>query len=149
MVRVSKRDADASRDASKGERLGSPREPGATGRNVSGAGINVKLQLDFPTGSRIGPGKIRLLELIESEGSLSRAANTLGMSYRRAWLFAQQINSAFDEAAVATPAHGRGGTAAKLTDFGRELIRRYRCIECATEFHGGEDLCWFLRHKRD
>ena len=121
------------------------------GRGTGGSDgqISIKLQLDLSIGSRIGPGKIRLLELIESEGSLSRAAQTLGLSYRRAWLFVQQINAAFDEPAIATPEHGRGGTPARLTAFGQELIRRYRRIEWLAEAQGSEDLSWFACHQRE
>jgi len=111
------------------------------------AGIAVKLQLDLPDGARIGPGKIRLLELIQSEGSLSRAATAMNISYRRAWLFVQQINAAFREPAIATPEHGHGGAAARLTEFGQELIRRYRDMETGVE-RGSVDTLEWLRHNR-
>ncbi len=48
----------------------------------------------------------------------------MGISYRRAWLFVQQINAAFDEPVIATSEHGHGGSAAKLTEFGKKLIRQ-------------------------
>ncbi len=114
----------------------------------SGKPIKVKLQLDLAVGSRIGPGKIRLLELIGNEGSLARAARTMGLSYRRAWLFVQQVNAAFAEPAITTPAHRHGGSAARLTPFGQELIRRYRDLEAVTTAGGGEALDWFLRHQQ-
>ncbi len=112
-------------------------------------GISVKLQLDLPGGARVGPGKIRLLELIEEAGSLSRAAEQMRVSYRRAWLFVQQINQAFDEPSVATPEHGHGGAAARLTDFGKELIRRYRQIEARAERSSADALDWLIRHHRN
>lgn len=120
---------------------GAPRVPDLTG-------IVVKVQLDLPGGGRIGPGKIRLLELIEAEGSLSRAAEAMNVSYRRAWLFIQHINGAFVEPAVATPEHGQGGAAAKLTDFGKELIRRYRTMEHITAREGEETLSWLADHQK-
>lgn len=134
---------------------GAPERPGS----ASGAGgasepasrpprIAVKLQLDLPGGARIGPGKIRLLELIEQEGSLSRAAEAMRVSYRRAWLFVQQINKAFDEPAVSTPEHGHGGSAARLTEFGRELIRHYRAMEEVAQAQNAEPLAWLARHHK-
>ncbi len=116
-------------------------------RKSAKKGSSIKLQIDFPGGVRLGPGKVALLEAIDSAGSLSRAAAQIGMSYRRAWLFMQQINEAFDEVAVATPEHGHGGGPAKLTDFGRELIRQYRSIEKKAITSGGEILAWLDHHR--
>jgi molybdate transport system regulatory protein len=116
-------------------------------KKTAKAGSSIKLQIDFPGGVRLGPGKVALLEAIDSAGSLSRAAAEIGMSYRRAWLFMQQINQAFDQVAVATPEHGHGGGPAKLTDFGRELIRQYRSIEKKAIASGSEILSWLDEHR--
>jgi hypothetical protein len=43
--------------------------------------------------SAVGPGKIALLEQIMKIGSLSGAADKLGMSYRRAWLLLESLNT--------------------------------------------------------
>lgn len=108
----------------------------------------VKIQIDLPAGGRLGPGKIRLLELIETEGSLSRAAKAMGISYRRAWLFVQHINAAFDEPAVATPEGGHGGGASKLTAFGGELVRKYRELETIANSDGKKIVSWISRHEQ-
>lgn len=128
----------ASKDATASSKPGDKR-----GRDAS----KLKIQIDFPGGARLGPGKVALLELIDEEGSLSRAAEKMGISYRRAWLFMQQINQVFDEVAVATPEHGHGGGPARLTDFGRELIRHYRTIEQEAARSGAQILRWLDRHK--
>jgi molybdate transport system regulatory protein len=78
---------------------------------------------------QLGPGKIRLLELIESYGSISEAARAMDMSYRRAWLLVADLNQNFREPVTSTQTGGKGGGHAKLTDFGRALIARYRAIE--------------------
>ncbi|MGQ0671429.1 MAG: winged helix-turn-helix domain-containing protein [Hyphomicrobium sp.] len=109
----------------------------------------LKIQIDFPGGARLGPGKVALLEAIDREGSLSRAAENLGISYRRAWLFMQQINQAFDEVAVATPEHGHGGGPARITPFGRELIRHYRTMEQEAVRVGEQIMLWLDRHRTD
>ena len=41
---------------------------------------------------RLGPGKIELLELIDTHGSISEAARMMDMSYRRAWLLVAELN---------------------------------------------------------
>ncbi len=124
-----------------------PAKPKSDKTGATKDASRLKIQVDFPGGARLGPGKIALLEHIEAEGSLSRAAESMGISYRRAWLFMSQINKAFDEPAVATPEHGHGGGPAKLTAFGRELIRHFRAIEAETTKANREILKWLERHR--
>jgi molybdate transport system regulatory protein len=51
------------------------------------------------------------------------------MSYRRAWLLVDNLNTSFAEAAVTTQLGGRGGGGAALTAFGRDLANAYRDME--------------------
>ena len=57
----------------------------------------LSIRLDFANGDRIGPGKIALLEAIRSKGSITVAAQHLGMSYRRAWLLIQAISNTLQQ----------------------------------------------------
>ena len=86
----------------------------------------VRFRVDFGRDHAVGPGKIALLEQIGRGGSLSQAARELGMSYRRAWQLLKSLNSSFREPVVLTAKGGRGGGGARLTPFGRLLIRVYR-----------------------
>jgi molybdate transport system regulatory protein len=79
----------------------------------------------------IGPGKVQLLEAIRETGSISAAARTMDMSYRRAWLLVDALNATFDQVVVATSLGGRGGGAAVLTPFGADIVARYRASEAA------------------
>ena len=106
---------------------------------------DLKVQIDLPGGARLGPGKVTLLEMIDAEGSLSKGAKRMRISYRRAWLFVQQINQAFGEVAVSTPEHGHGGGPARLTPFGREIIKRYRALETATGEIAADTLTWLAK----
>lgn len=89
----------------------------------------IVLKLDFGLGRDVGPGKVRLLELIDEYGSIAAAGRAMGMSYRRAWLLVDNLNSSFSEAAVTTQLGGRGGGGAALTSFGRDLANAYRAME--------------------
>jgi molybdate transport system regulatory protein len=91
--------------------------------------FRLTVRVDFGSGRALGPGKVRLLEAIGETGSISRAGRALGMSYRRAWLLVDDLNRSFREPVVATKPGGAQGGGAALTDFGRELIARYRSIE--------------------
>ena len=51
---------------------------------------SLHLRLDFGGERSLGPGKIRLLELINETGSISAAGRALEMSYRQAWLLVDE-----------------------------------------------------------
>lgn len=87
------------------------------------------LRVDLAGGRALGPGKVRLLEAIEKTGSITQAGKSLGMSYRRAWLLADDMNNCFRQAVVSAQPGGANGGGATLTPFGQKLIQRYRAIE--------------------
>ena len=87
------------------------------------------LRIDLGPGQSIGPGKIRLLEAVAETGSISSAGRALGMSYRRAWMLIDDLNSSFRKKVVSTTLGGKEGGGATLTPFGQELVKRYRAIE--------------------
>lgn len=91
------------------------------------------VRLDFSGTCSIGPGKVSLLEGIERSGSLSAAARTLGMSYRRAWLLLHSMNEAFQHPVVELNVGGKDGGGAALTEFGLRLATDYRAFESAVE----------------
>jgi molybdate transport system regulatory protein len=88
----------------------------------------IKLSIHFDSGARIGPGKAVLLESIRDTGSISAAARSMGMTYKRAWLLLDSINQAFAEAVVTAAPGGSGGGGASLTPLGVDILKRYRRI---------------------
>jgi len=91
--------------------------------------VSVSFRVDFGPNCAIGPGKIALLESIGSTGSLSEAARRLQMSYRRAWLLLEDLNTAFQQPVARMSVGGRGGGGASLTPFGADLVAAYRALE--------------------
>ncbi len=87
------------------------------------------LRIDFDADRAIGPGKIRLLELIDAKGSISAAGREMAMSYRRAWLLVDNLNRCFRYPVVSAQTGGAKGGGAALTALGRDVIRHYRAIE--------------------
>ncbi|WP_315779101.1 winged helix-turn-helix domain-containing protein [Bradyrhizobium sp. SZCCHNPS1003] len=90
---------------------------------------SLSLRIDLDDGSRIGPGKIALLENIARHGSISAAGRAMDMSYKRAWDLVDEINRVCRQPAVARQTGGRNGGGAALTAFGAQLVERYRRIE--------------------
>jgi len=102
----------------------------------------VQFRLRFSRGDDIavGPGKVDLLEAIEASGSISGAARSLGMSYRRAWLLVDTMNRCFRAPLVEAEAGGKRGGGARLTRLGAEVITRYRRIERDAARAGAADI---------
>ncbi len=76
----------------------------------------------------VGPGKIELLSAIRDTGSISAAARQMGMSYRRAWLLVETMNSCFASPLVATATGGRSGGGAQLTAYGAQVLEDYAVL---------------------
>jgi molybdate transport system regulatory protein len=74
----------------------------------------------------LGPGKADLLAAIAADGSISRAARRLGMSYMRAWTLVKIMNQSFRAPLVAVDRGGPRGGAAHLTPLGRDVLALYR-----------------------
>lgn len=93
---------------------------------MAGSKTKLSLRIDLANGSRLGPGKVSLLEAVRRCSSISAAAREQGMSYRRAWLLIDDMNRAFVEPVVTTFPGRSQGKGATVTDFGEKLIALYR-----------------------
>lgn len=89
----------------------------------------ITLRIDLEGKGSIGPGKVRLLELIDEHGSIRRAGTALGMSYARAWGLVRELSEIFGEPAVHAAPGGKSGGGATLTPLGRKIIDAYRTAE--------------------
>ena len=96
------------------------------------------IRIDFDNGTSLGPGKVRLLELVAQTGSIRKAAAGMKMSYRKAWLLLKALKDTFGDPLVETTTGGRAGGGARLTPLGRFVVARYRALEvAAVEGRGG------------
>lgn len=91
--------------------------------------LRLTLRIDVDGHPALGHGKIRLLEHVAETGSISAAGRAMGMSYRRAWLLIDALNTQFAAPLVETKPGGGGG--ARLSDAGRTVIASYRAAEQA------------------
>jgi molybdate transport system regulatory protein len=90
---------------------------------------SLSIRIDLDSESRIGPGKVLLLENIHTCGSISAAGRAMDMSYKRAWDLVDEINRMCRQVAVERQTGGKKGGGAVLTPFGVSLVARYRKIE--------------------
>lgn len=84
----------------------------------------------------VGPGKVDLLEAIALTGSITAAAKSLNMSYRRAWLLLDEMNRSMREPVVESAKGGSTGGGSLVTDAGHKVVALYRQIE-----HDAEAAC--------
>ncbi len=77
----------------------------------------------------LGPGKIDLLRKVGETGSISAAARTLGIPYKRAWLLIDSLNRGFPSPLLDTAIGGKAGGGARLTPLGEALVTAYDALE--------------------
>ena len=79
-------------------------------------------------GTFLGEGRVSLLEAIEEFGSISEAAKSMNMSYRKAWELVDSINKESDEVFVIKSSGGKGGGGASLTDAAKSATTKFRTL---------------------
>lgn len=104
--------------------------------------IRTNLRLTFPGGAPLSHGKAELMELIRETGSIRQAAVRMDMSYRRGWLLVDELNRMFRQPVVETKHGGKSGGGAALSEFGEELLTRFRSMEARTMEALKADLDW-------
>jgi molybdate transport system regulatory protein len=89
----------------------------------------LSIRIDFENGGQLGPGKVRILELVAETGSIRKAAAGMKMSYRKGWLLVQSLERVFGAPMVATATGGRDGGGTRLTPLGKHVVTQYRALE--------------------
>ena len=93
----------------------------------------------------VGPGKIALLEAIRQTRSITAAAKSIRMSYRRAWILVDELNASLKKPAVRSAKGGEHGGGSELTEVGESLIDLYRRIETRAAQACADDMKALLR----
>jgi molybdate transport system regulatory protein len=94
---------------------------------TSAVTIHYKIWLESVHGEGImGDGKWRLLQSIDEKGSLSAAANSLGISYRKAWGDIKKAETLLGVVLIAKQRGGASGGASTLTKYGIKWLALYK-----------------------
>lgn len=88
-----------------------------------------RILLDTDKGSLLAEKRVNLLEAIEELGTIQKAADRLGLSYKAAWDAVNAMNTLSDQPLVERQMGGRRGGGSTLTEQGRNLIHLYRTVE--------------------
>jgi len=76
----------------------------------------------------LGEGRVTLLKAIESAGSLSKAAKSLKMSYKKAWSLVDMMNKRSEYPITSATVGGKGGGGLQLTSYGKTFIDTFETI---------------------
>ena len=77
----------------------------------------------------VGRERVRLLEAVAREGSISAGARAVGMTYKAAWDGLDAMANLFGKPLLAARAGGKAGGGAEITPFGRRIIEAFRRME--------------------
>lgn len=97
------------------------------------ATVRIHLWLEKEGGMLFGMGRVLLLHKVEECGSLKKAAESLGMSYRAAWGKLKHSEEALGCKLVEKQGSNRDGY--RLTDEGRRIMEGYEAWFKSVENH--------------
>jgi molybdate transport system regulatory protein len=75
------------------------------------------------------PQRIALLQHIAEQGSITRAAQAAGLSYKGAWDAIDELNNLAPRPLVERSVGGRGGGGARLSEDGARVLRLYQRLQ--------------------
>ncbi|MGB3627117.1 MAG: LysR family transcriptional regulator [Henriciella sp.] len=89
---------------------------------------SLSIRINLPNGGRFGPGKAALLEAISEQGSITKAAEALSMSYPRALKLIEQMNTDFTAPLIKSTHGGKYRGGSDLTEAGKTVLALYHSI---------------------
>lgn len=91
--------------------------------------IDAILALKGSGPSQVGRDRILLLEAVGTQGSITKAAQAVGLSYKAAWDAINAINNLLPRPAVTAQTGGKHGGGAIVTEDGKALIASFHLLE--------------------
>jgi len=88
--------------------------------------LKIRCWIDIDGKKFFGTGRAQLLSMIDKNGSLSKAAKEMGMSYRKAWAMVEDMNQRGQKPYVELRKGGTKGGGAELTETGKEVLTAFQ-----------------------
>ena len=96
---------------------------------MSGYSINSRIWIGSEKGMLLGEGRIELLRSIDRCGSISMAAKSMGMSYKKAWRLVDAMNKNALKPLVIQQVGGKGGGGTLLSEAGKKAVQTYDVLK--------------------
>lgn len=91
-----------------------------------GKQLRVRCWIDIDGERFFGPGRAELLQLIHETGSISKAAKSMGMSYKKAWAMVDGLNANAKKPYVIAHKGGQQGGGTQVTEAGMQMLLAYQ-----------------------
>jgi molybdate transport system regulatory protein len=91
-----------------------------------GKQLRIRCWIDIDGERFFGPGRAELLQLILDTGSISKAAKSMGMSYKKAWAMVDELNAWGKKPYVVAHKGGQKGGGTELTKTGMKVLQAYQ-----------------------
>ena len=91
--------------------------------------LNGRLWVETDHDRFMGIGRLELLTQIQAHGSISKAAQEMGMSYKRAWELVSSMNAQAARPLVLTQTGGKRGGGTEVTPEGLQMIAEFRALQ--------------------
>ena len=98
-------------------------------RKSKGKTLRVRCWIDIDGERFFGPGRAELLQLIHETGSISSAARSMGMSYKKAWAMVDGMNTQGKRPYVVAQKGGQEGGGTYLTPAGLKMLAAYQKLD--------------------
>lgn len=95
--------------------------------------IRFRLWIDQGELPYLGIGRIVLLENIMKYGSITKGAEAINMSYRKAWQLVEDMNKLSDKPLVVKRLGGKEGGGAIVTKEGKQIIKEFYKLQSRVE----------------
>ena len=98
-------------------------------RTHNGLDIRSKIWIEVDGEPVFGRGRRFLLEAIDTYGSINRAAEELGISFRKAWGHIKAMEDRLGVKLIERQTGGKNGGGALLTDDARVFLKKFELLE--------------------
>ena len=98
-------------------------------KSHNGMEIKSKIWIEVDGMPVFGRGRRFLLEAIDAHGSINRAAQEVGVSFRKAWSYINAMEERLGIKLVDRQVGGRNGGGATLTKEARAFLKKFELME--------------------
>lgn len=97
--------------------------------------VHSRIWISTEDGNYLGEGRVFLLKGIQEYKSISKAAKSMEMSYKKAWDMVNTMNTISNSPLVTRTIGGAGGGGSKVTEAGMKAIELFNEIKTSNKIH--------------